>query len=273
MTSSCVSGRLPLGFAQVLPLWVCWHNFSSMLHVCTLLFSPAHTPDFCFHRIPCLSLSSSNHFAHPFGGLHAYLCCHFPISFCSSSVLNQPGVTVSTMERWPSDWGPLNHISVSEIRADNPRCGLSTGDSNLQFHCPWWEAKMQNQFKETKFEWAFCSPYSMQSCGLRTKLFAEYFSPFEVTVQRSVWVDGMYLFFLCSKVKNHWPSPKFPFHQQSSYFATLKIFFCSKQATVIMIHEWTLTIELNNSRWELNLPSHIRSLSLSISADTQMRRH
>lgn len=99
MTSSCVSGRLPLGFAQVLPLWVCWHNFSSMLHVCTLLFSPAHTPDFCFHSIPCLSLSSSNHFAHPFGGLHAYLCCHFPISFCSSSVLNQPGVTVSTMER------------------------------------------------------------------------------------------------------------------------------------------------------------------------------
>lgn len=53
---------------------------------------------------------------------------------------------------------------------------------------------MQNWFKETKFEWTSCSQCSVQSCGLRNKLFTGCFSPFEVKVQIPVWVNGMYFF-------------------------------------------------------------------------------
>lgn len=115
MTGSCVSGHFPLGFGQALPLWECWHDFTSGLHVCALLFSSAHTLDFCFGSIPCLSLFSSNNFAHPFRGFYSYLCGigSFPNIFLR---------LLSTKPSWshcfhneeirPSDWGPLNHISV-----------------------------------------------------------------------------------------------------------------------------------------------------------------
>lgn len=137
MTGSCISGHFPLGFGQALPLWECWHDFTSRLHVCALLFSPAQTLDFCFGSIPCLSLFFSSNFAilSEDSTLTFAALDHFPISFCSCSVLNPPGATVSMMKRLGQVTGVHRIISqfYSEIRTDTPRCGLSTWDSNTNF--------------------------------------------------------------------------------------------------------------------------------------------